>query len=123
MSFTKGPWQLCHHLQSKENDESCSCNFPGDIWGPDGEHVICTMGSLQVPGQEGASPPRYERSVELANAKLIAAAPELLEAVELLLSFLCDEIIKDFQLEALRKMATDGMSPIIDLIKKAKGDL
>lgn len=62
------PWSLCHHLR---NDSSCTCSFPGDIWGADGEHVVCTMGSFEVKGQEGMSPPRYDRLTEVANAQRI----------------------------------------------------
>lgn len=74
--ITPGPWKKCFHLQSQKNDESCPCGFPGDIWGADGEHVICTMGPLIVPGQEAMSPPRYDRPIELANAQFIAQSPE-----------------------------------------------
>lgn len=73
---TEGPWKRCHHLTSKEQDESCPCGFPGDIWGADEEHVVCTMGSLPDPkGGYSMAPPRYKRDQELANAELIAHAP------------------------------------------------
>lgn len=77
-NHTPGPWALCHHLQSPEKDASCGCGYRGGIWGSDGEHIVCEMGSTETAGQEGMSPPRYERPVELANARLIAAAPEML---------------------------------------------
>lgn len=41
--------------------------------------MICEMGSTTIEGQEGLEPERYPRDVELANATLIASAPELLE--------------------------------------------
>lgn len=75
------PWGLCHHLQSEEKDKSCNCGYRGGIFGPDGEHMICEIGSTVIKGEEGLETPRYPRSIELANAKLIAAAPELLEAL------------------------------------------
>lgn len=86
-SFTPGPWKLCHHLQSPEKDVSCPCGYRGGIWGSDGEHIVCEMGSQPIPGQEGMEPPRYARSVELANARLIAAAPDLLGALKFILAF------------------------------------
>jgi hypothetical protein len=80
-AFTPGPWRLCHHLQSAEKDAECPCGYRGGIWGSDEEHVVCEMGSTEHVGEEGLCPPRYPRPVELANARLIAAAPELLEAL------------------------------------------
>lgn len=82
---TPGPWHLCHHLESAEKDASCPCGYRGGIWGSDEEHVVCEMGSADIAGEEGLSPPRYPRAVELANARLIAAAPDLLEALRLVL--------------------------------------
>lgn len=79
---TPGPWRLCHHLMSAENDASCPCGYRGGIWGSDHEHMVCEMGSTAIAGQEGMEPPRYERAVELANARLIAAAPDLLAALK-----------------------------------------
>lgn len=80
--FTPGPWKLCRHLQSAEKDAACPCGYRGGIWGADGEHIVCEMGSTATPGQEGLEPPRYERPTELANAALIAAAPDLYAALD-----------------------------------------
>ncbi len=82
MKHTPGPWKLCHHLQSKKQDDACPCGFPGDIWGSDGEHVVCTMGPMHIPGEESCSPPGYPRNIELANAKLIAAAPMMFDLLQ-----------------------------------------
>ena len=71
---TAAGWKLCHHLQSAEKDASCPCGYRGGIWGPDGEHLVCEMGSTVTPGEEALTIPRYERRVELANAALIVAA-------------------------------------------------
>lgn len=82
---TPGPWHLCFHLQSIENDRSCPCGQRGVVYGP--EHdvatAVCEMGVTPAPGIEaGTEPMRYPREVELANARLIAAAPDLLAACE-----------------------------------------
>lgn len=78
--FTKGPWKLCYHLESEENDKSCPCGYRGGIWGGDEVAVVCEMGSTEI--KEELSLPRYDRKQELANAQLISAAPELLEALQ-----------------------------------------
>ncbi len=75
--FTPGPWRLCFHLRSAENDASCPCGYRGGVWGPDGERIVCEMGADKDP----LAPPRYERAIELANARLIAAAPTMFEAL------------------------------------------
>jgi len=79
---TPGPWHLCRHLQSLEADAACPCGYRGGIFGGDEAGMVCEMGSTVIPGEEGLEAPRYPRPVELANARLIAAAPELLAACE-----------------------------------------
>lgn len=79
---TPGPWELCHHLRSIEEDAGCGCGYRGVIYGPDKNvaMAICQPGHDQAPpGQEGSEPNRYPREVEIANARLISAAPDLLE--------------------------------------------
>lgn len=75
------PWTLCHHLQSAEKDASCMCGYRGGIGGGDGKGLICEMGSTEIKGEESLTLPRYAREQELANARLISVAPELLEAM------------------------------------------
>jgi len=82
---TAGPWSLCTHLKSIEDDNDCSCGYRGVIFGP--EHdvamAICQPGHDPAPkGEEGTEPVRYPRDIEIANAHLISAAPDLLDALE-----------------------------------------
>jgi hypothetical protein len=81
---TPAPWGLCHHLKSIEHDKDCSCGYRGVIYGPeyDGAFAICQPGhDAEIIGQEGLGPRRYPREVEIANAHLIAASPDLLAAL------------------------------------------
>jgi hypothetical protein len=48
------------------------------------------MGSTEIAGEEALCPPRYQRSTEIANAHLIAAAPDMYEALSMTLSHLPD---------------------------------
>ena len=115
MKHTPGPWKLCFHLSSKENDSKCPCGFPGHIWGSDGDNVVCTIGPIIVPGEEALSPGRYKRETEIANAHLIAAAPDMLEALEAIEKS-CptdDDVTKEFY-AAWKKLES--------AIRKAKGE-
>lgn len=81
---TPGPWSLCHHLKSMEHDTACSCGYRGVVYGPehDAAFAICQPGH-ELPRREeewGTEPARYPREVELANMRLIAAAPTLKDA-------------------------------------------
>jgi len=85
-----GPWKLCHHLKSKDHDESCHCGYRGGIWSGDGEFVVCEMGSSpDVDGDgfvQGHSTPQCPRDQQLFDAAFIAHArtdiPALLSALE-----------------------------------------
>ena len=84
VKFTPGPWHLCQHLKSVEDDRACSCGYRGVIYGPEHDvaYAICQPGHDPAPtGQEGSEPPRYPREVELANAALISASPDLYDAL------------------------------------------
>lgn len=75
---TMGPWHLCAHL-ANDDENGCSCGYRGVIYGPQREgYAVCQPGHEPAPeGQEGTEPPRYERSQEVRNARLIAAAPHM----------------------------------------------
>lgn len=81
---TPGPWTLCAHLSNIDGEIGCSCGYRGVIFGPESAgfgYAICQPGHEPAPpGQEGTEPPRYDRMTEIANAHLIAASPDLLEA-------------------------------------------
>lgn len=81
--FTPGPWSLCHHLQSVESDNACPCGYRGVVYGPCGDaRAICQPGHEPAPkGEEGTEPERYPRETEIANAHLIASAPDLYGAL------------------------------------------
>jgi len=86
---TEGPWVVCQHLKSIEDDAACPCGYRGAIWGP--EHDVAM--SVAQPGhdgepegQENLGPSRYPRDKEIANAQFIAASrtaiPALLDRIE-----------------------------------------
>lgn len=90
MSHTPGPWHLCQHLKGLEEDSACSCGYRGVIFGPDEDvaMAICQPGHERPKREEewGSEPARYPRAVELANARLIAASPALLDVLEEIIS-------------------------------------
>ena len=79
---TMGPWHLCAHL-ANDDENGCSCGYRGVIYGPQREgYAVCQPGHEPAPeGQEGTEPPRYERSQEVRNARLIAVAPDMRETI------------------------------------------
>lgn len=84
VKFTPGPWHLCAHLKNIDKEIDCKCGYRGVIYGPEPEgYAICQPGH-ESHGWDGLEPPRYDRMTEIANAHLIAAAPDLYEVLELI---------------------------------------
>ncbi len=87
---TPGPWELCQHLKSAEDDAACRCGYRGVVFGPnaDAAYAVFQPGHERPRREEewGTEPARYERTVEIANSHLIVEAvnslPVLLNAVE-----------------------------------------
>ena len=95
--FTKGEWSAC-----------CLDAKPHFVFA--GEKTVCTMlcNDKTMPAYE---PMEAEVTIDecVANAKLIAAAPDLLAA--------CDEMVKYFDVENLSQC--DAYYKLKDAIKKA----
>lgn len=111
--FTLGPWELCYHLKSIEHDKSCHCGYRGGIG--NGDYMICEMGSTQIQGEEGLELPRFDRETEIANAHLIAAAPELYGMLSAVL-----EGFENYNMECLYKVDKEEIE---SLLAKARGEL
>lgn len=94
---TPGPWELTEH---EDSPEYIVCGGPE-------EKYVCTVRVHQIPREMGL----YDEPERKANAKLIAAAPDLLKALIMIDECLRDglEIEKDDHLHAV----------ISDLIQKA----
>lgn len=73
---TPGPWNLCAHL-ANDHENGCTCGYRGVIYAADTEYAICQPGHDVTPGEEGLEPPRRPRAEEVANARFIAAARQL----------------------------------------------
>ena len=101
---TEGPWEACEHGDYGDNDGQCRVVSGDDI------RIAVVLG-LDTPENE-------------ANANLIAAAPELLEAVEILVSV--REMFANAALNAktygpAMKLKAELWDKADAAIKKAKG--
>lgn len=123
-NHTPGPWTLCHHLSSIDNDIACECGYRGVIYGPD-DKAICQPGHDKGPkGQELTVPERYNREIEIANAYLIAAAPDMLAALKEVASIknmpMKIQHINDVIAKAEGRINDESLIDIIDELRAVK---
>lgn len=102
MSHTPGPWKILRHDLGDEE----ICSVPVEIRGGNGRLVVADEGGL--------APAAYEWTAEEieANASLIAAAPELLEALKRL----------EYQSEVSLESADPARVAARTAIAKARGE-
>ncbi len=100
MGYTKGPWQVV-----KGNNGACD-TWQVEAKTPTFHGTIADCGFITAIYADGTKKPKEQH---LANARLIAAAPELLEALEAMLNGYGGELPR---LDAIAQAA----------INKAKGE-
>ena len=83
--FSKGEWSLAHFAQENSN---CVCGF---VFSNESEECIATIHYKHNDSTEESEHPELETAI--ANAKLISATPELLEACQKALQVLESENI------------------------------
>lgn len=70
-----GPWECCHHLQSREKDNSCPCGNRGDIWSKALDTQLYHLGQRREKDGMEWFPP-VERQMEIDTAQFVANARE-----------------------------------------------
>ena len=99
MAHTKGPWRIGKHTNSVISDNSNGL----EINGATGEEAVKYYGGNLIC-----------ESVSIENAKLITAAPDLLEAIQYYFDVLEEVRGKDFALKP-----DHVLSKMINAVKKA----
>jgi hypothetical protein len=92
--FTPGPWERCAHLalpQIPMRNAAASSSWR-NLRPPQRQGNLPSRPRPSAQGAGGQRASRYPREVEIANARLIAAAPELYEAAA---KQLCQRIEKE----------------------------
>lgn len=109
--FTKGPWQVLPEEADKDY-----IRIRGTVWG--GRYKVA---NVPTPVYEGV--PQRELEETQANAALIAAAPELLAALEAVIEWYDMEADHSIEPDFYKRMASCQVSEDMarEAIAKAKG--
>ncbi|MCE5212640.1 MAG: hypothetical protein LLG40_13950 [Deltaproteobacteria bacterium] len=86
MGHTKGPWII--HKDEMGRGYEIYGNAPAPGWGSLGHQEVCRINAKKHGARRGMAVSYTEHPDDEANARLIAAAPELLEACKEALSII-----------------------------------
>lgn len=103
---TPGPWQINEH--SKERDGSVFADVPDELYSFDNRLCICVAPHLD----------KNERW--MANARVIAAAPDMLSILQRIIDEKCDSCSFEHGMSAFCDMCLYGEA--VDIVAKAKGE-
>lgn len=117
---TPGPWTAFEARQSKDTHPSLGPRFEACVR-VGAESNAGNAIAIVYMGAEGATSSR--QGDVYANARLIAAAPELLSALEAVLAFEDPDSLEDQQTDArLRAARAEAWERAKDVIAKATGE-
>ena len=114
-SHTPGPW-LVNFEQNKFDSRRSKVQVV------DGNSASLNNGGLPLVLANVNAMPFNDESVPLANARLIASAPDLLAALEVVLSSTCGNVGDDGY-EGCIRIEAKALDRAIAAISKAKGNL